>query len=201
MKKSFWIFMILSMPLCLMAQEKTKQKEVGLVFNDLNNFGLTYKTGTNKAMWRFNTLLITGDKEKNESDDHERNYNSFGFNMQLGREYRKVIVENLELRYGLDLSFRYHHSKDENTYNSGPDTDQLRKSTSYEPGINLVFGFNYVIKEKLVIGAEILPYFRYNFGTMTIKYDYIDEETTRDTSGFSYGLSTTSVLLSLAYRF
>lgn len=30
-----------------------------------------------------------------------------GFSIQIGKEYRKLIVENLELRLGVDLSFDY----------------------------------------------------------------------------------------------
>jgi hypothetical protein len=30
---------------------------------------------------------------------------------------------------------------------------------TYQPGINLVFGMNYVFIDKFVVGAELLPYF------------------------------------------
>lgn len=46
MRKSLLILLCLSMSYVLMAQETVKQQEIGLVFGNPDNFGLTYKTGT-----------------------------------------------------------------------------------------------------------------------------------------------------------
>jgi len=77
------------------------------------------------------------------------------------------------------------------------------KGYTYEPGINFVFGLNYVVNDKFVIGADILPGFSYYTGTLTEMNYYINygNETKTNFSGFNYGLSNTSVLVSLAYRF
>lgn len=58
MKKLFVILLCLSATLLSEAQENPKQKEAGIIFNNLDNFGLTYKIGNNKALWRFNTLFF-----------------------------------------------------------------------------------------------------------------------------------------------
>jgi hypothetical protein len=203
MKKSLMILLCFSMPLFLMAQESIKQNEIGLVFNNLNNFGLTYRTGSNKSLWRFNTLFISGDSRDETSDSTVIKQNSTGFGLRFGKEYRKDIVDNLELRFGIDLSFTFSQSKYNYNDKTIQDEDRLDEQTTLSPGIDLVFGLNYIINDKIVIGAELLPNLSYTFGTSTEKYPYVNNgsEVKSDISEFNYGLSNNSVLVSLAYRF
>ena len=109
MKKSLLILLCLSMSYYLIAQETVKQREIGLVFSNLDNFGLTFKIGTDKSLWRFNTLFITGNNMDNTSDSLVNKQNNMGFGVKIGKEYRKKIVANLELRFGADISFTYSH--------------------------------------------------------------------------------------------
>ncbi len=139
MKKSLLILLALSMSLYVVAQEKTKQKEIGLVFRNLDNFGLSFKTGTSKSLWRYNALFISGSKMDEIADSLERKNSGMGFNVSIGREYRKVIADKLELRYGADLSFNYSRSEYDYTYNSDKGYDRYNKRIIYQPGINLVF--------------------------------------------------------------
>ena len=197
------ILFCLSMSYYLMAQETVKQKEIGLVFSNLDNFGLTFKTGTDKSLWRFNTLFISGSNMDNTADSLVNNQSNMGFGVKIGKEYRKVLVDNLELRFGADLSFTYSQLKSEYDDKTVNDYDRLNEQTTYGPGVNLVFGFNYKLGDNFVIGAEVLPNFSYTTGTSIEKYYYTNngDEVKSDISGFNYGLSNTSVLLSLAYRF
>lgn len=203
MRKSLVVLLCLSMSYTLMAQETVKQKEIGLAFSNLNNFGLTYKTGTDKSLWRFNTLFISGNNTETTSDSLIDKLSSNGFGIKIGKEYRKVLVDNLELRFGADLSFSYNQTKDNYEDKTINNYDWKMERTTYQPGINLVFGLNYVFNDNLVLGAEILPYFSYNTGTEVSNgyYNSSDVERKSDISGFSYGLSNSSALLSLAYRF
>ncbi|MCK4662217.1 MAG: hypothetical protein KAT68_05090 [Bacteroidales bacterium] len=202
MKKTLLIFMALAMSFFVIAQEKTKQKEVGLLFNDFDNFGLTFKTGTNNSLWRLNSLIISGNSQDEISDSSEYSQNRLGCSFKLGKEYRKAINENLELRYGADISFSYNQYEYDRNDKTVSDNDRYIKQIEYEPGINLVFGFNYLINNKIILGAELLPSFSYMFGTETDKGYYNDDKTIKsDISGFRYGLSNTSAYLSLAYRF
>lgn len=185
-----------------MAQENIKQKEIGLTFKSLSNFGLTFKTGSDSSLWRFNSLLMSGYNRHDIKDSLVRKRSHIGFNIKLGREYRKMIAENIELRYGADISFEYHMSKYDYNDKSISDHDILDISTTYESGINLVFGFNYVLNGNLVIGAELLPYFSYTIDISKEKNYYHDYNEEKEViSGFNYGLSNTPVLLSVAYRF
>jgi hypothetical protein len=192
MKKTLLILICIALSYTMKAQETMKQKEAGLIFNSLNNFGLTYKTGTNKSLWRFNTLFINGNERKHTLDTVENVFSTLGFGLKIGKEFRKKIIPKFELRYGVDLSFAY--SKYKNTQD-----DSESKSVTYKPGINLVFGLNYVIGENLVIGAELLPEFAYITGNITNKNN--GEEKKTDIKGFEYGLSNTSAMLTIAYRF
>ena len=101
------------------------------------------------------------------------------------------------MRYGADLSFRY--LKNKLDFNDNENT-RLSTRTYYEPRFNLVFGFNYVIREQLIIGAEILPYFSYTFGSFVDEFSDNDNRET-DVSRINYGLSNTSIMLSVGYRF
>ncbi len=186
-----------------MAQEKTKQKEVGLSFSNLDEFGITYKVGTQKAMWRFNTLLLTGGKNTLKYPEQAKVINNnFGFDLMVGREYRTSIDDNFEFRCGFDLSFsNYKLTHEDKTME---DSHDWRKTVSKESsyGFNLVFGFNYVFKNKLVVGVEALPNVSIIDGEIKKSAYYGDFETEKsDISGSRYGLKNSSVLLTLAYRF
>lgn len=197
------ILVVMALVSSLFAQEKTKQREVGLAFTNFDNFGITYKVGNEKALWRYNVLFLSGNLQKENLENSNPTYSRLGFGLKIGKEFRKPIIENLEFRYGLDISFDYHQSKQESEYPESGNLNSSIKSINYEPGINLVVGVNYVIKEHLVIGAEIMPYFSYLFGTSEQKsYNTGSEETiTTDFSNISYGFSNSSAMLSLAYRF
>lgn len=192
-----------SMSLFLVAQEPEKQKEIGLVFSSFNNFGITYKTGTAKSLWRFSTLSISGDNMNQTQDSTIRKQNNFGFGIRAGKEYRKEIAKNLELRYGADLAFSFSQSKSNYDELSVRDHNGEDKESFYSPGFNLVLGLNYELNENLVFGVEILPYFAYSSTTSTSEnnYDNYPLELKTEISRFRYGLSNNSVLLTLAYRF
>ena len=197
MKKLVLSLFAFTIAIFVVAQEKPKIKEVGIVFSNLDNFGLSFKIGKEKALWRFNTLLIDGGIQEETMDSVVSKTNSIGFGFGIGREYRKTIANNFELRFGADVSFRYLNQKSE--FN---DSENIRSSTRryYEPRFNLVFGFNYVIKEQFIIGIEILPHLSYTFGSTADEISN-DDKIETDISRIDYGLSNTSIMLSVGYRF
>lgn len=197
MKKLVLSLFAFTIAIFVVAQEKPKIKEVGIVFSNLDNFGLSFKIGKEKALWRFNTMLIDGGNMQETMDSVVSKTSSIGLMFGVGREYRKTIAKNLEMRYGADLSFRY--LKNKLDFNDNENT-RLSTRTYYEPRFNLVFGFNYVIKEQLIIGAEILPYISYTFGSFVDEFSDNDNRET-DVSRIDYGLSNTSIMLSVGYRF
>lgn len=203
MKKATFFLSILFLSTSIMAQEKVKQKEIGITFNNLNNFGLAFKTGSNKSLWRFNTLFIIGRNQDEISDSLVKKNSNSGFGLQIGKEYRKDIVDNLELRLGFDLSFSYQNYKSIYNDKTVNNNDRSTEKITYEPGVNLVFGLNYVLNKQLVIGVELLPNLCYITGTSSEKYYYTNNGNVSkfDITGFRYGLSNSSALLSLSFRF
>jgi len=197
MKKFLLIILVLSVSFSLMAQ-KTKIKEAGLVFSNLNNFGATYKVGTETSLWRFNALNLSGANTKQIYDDYTYFYKNIDFGLSIGKEFRHSFANKLEFRYGADVSFSYSHSNDLDDYDL-PEDDETTESNTYIPGVNLVIGLNYVLSKNFVIGAELLPNVRYSIGKEKNLYE--GEETTREISRFIYGLSSSSVQFTVAYRF
>jgi hypothetical protein len=207
MKKIVILLVALTLSTFIMAQEKTKVKEIGLTFRNLDQFGFSYKVGTEHSLWRFNAISLSGNSESEnlDNDDNDRDSNHFGLGFSVGKEYRKLIAKNFEYRYGFDFSFSYKHSKikrpsySEYVSHYG---DITSKSNIYTPGINLVLGVNYIISEHLVLGAEMMPYFKYTFGKRSEEMEeYYDGEIEIDHSNFRYGFNSSSILLSVAYRF
>jgi len=200
MKKTFLILLTIALTLSINAQEKTKQKEVGITFSNLNNFGLSYKFGNSNSVWRINTLIASGSETKETADNIETNYKSSGLTVKFGKEYRKKVTDKLEFRFGADLSFGYQKHETDYTNATSLNNYTSSKKTTYRPGANLIIGFNYLLSENIILGAELLPGFNYLTGTSNeVNSNYTEIET--DISGFDYGLTSTSALLTLAYRF
>lgn len=202
MRRALILMLGLAMSYNLVAQEAAKQKEVGIVFSNLDQFGLTYKTGTAKSMWRFTTLFISGSNFTDSNDDMENKQTNLGFGLKIGKEFRKELASNLEFRYGADISFAYSKVKSEYDDITVADVDRLNEQSLYKPGANLMLGLNYKLSENFVIGAELLPGFIYTTGSSINKTTIsgVENEVKDDVSGFNFDLTNNSVLLSLVYR-
>ncbi len=203
MRKLFLTSFAIAFSLFVMAQEKTRQKEVGLSFSNLDEFGITYKVGTQKSMWRFNTLLLTGGKNTLKYPEQAKVINNnFGFDLMVGREYRTSIDDNFEFRCGFDVVYGYSSAKREDKISLDNQDWMTSKNVKSKYGFNFVLGFNYTINHKLVLGAEVLPGINFQDGETKESYNYgnTDDETI-DISGFNYGLKNSYALLTLAYRF
>ncbi len=180
MKKSTFSFLLLfSFSLISFAQKK--QREAGIQFNDLDSFGLVYRTGTDKSLWRFNLLSSSFGKASFGASETD----AFSIRASIGKEYRTIIDKNFEFRYGFDLGFGY--ANQNNSNNVDIDT--------FDTTANAVVGFNYVVNNKIVIGAEVLPSLTYRNNNLD---DNINEQS--DNSWF-FSLNSNAARLSLAYRF
>ncbi|MDE5423375.1 hypothetical protein L3073_14235 [Ancylomarina sp. DW003] len=202
MKKTFILLIALAISTLAIGQEKkTEQiREAGLTFRNLDNFGFSYKIGTKQSLWRFNAVSISGNKENKDFSGGDRDSNHFGVGLSVGKESRKPIAKNLEYRFGFDFSFNYNHSKrTQPTYYNSSYIDTEVKTDFYTPGVNMVLGLNYIVNEHFVFGAEIMPFINYTIGRTRTGED--NNKETTDHTNFSYGLDSSSVLLSLAYRF
>lgn len=210
MKKILFLSCFCILSVFVLAQEKTNVKEVGLAFSGLNSFGLTYRLGKENALWRFNALAIGGNQETQDLDsmmwDNMRNELS----ISIGREFRSEIAEKLIFRYGLDLNYNYQRSESdrEETNRNGTTFKNYNLRLVNNYGVRFVLGLNYKLSDNIILGAEILPDFSYRKGEI----EEVRETTNQfqsssnlnrkgDISGFNYGLSSGSALLTLVYQF
>jgi len=190
---------------------KLKQREAGLAFydlGDLGDIGLIYRFGHNKALWRISAFSSNGSDETFDNgvtNPEDRNYFSIGATM--GREWRWNITDHFQFRAGADMRFFYSSSSssregedpDQNDYSKEESTDML-----YRPGINFIGGFNYVINNKFVLGAELSPsiiYTFYSYERTVQRGDFEEESIERTQEGIVYNLWSDRVLISFLYRF
>jgi hypothetical protein len=200
MKKTTLIIIVLTFStMFTKGQTIDKQKEIGLIFSSLNNFGITYKTGTKEALWRFSTLFIKGSDNSHNYSTWKDTGNSFGNGIRIGKEKRKNIAKNLDFRYGFDLTFSYYHEKTATDNYIAPSNNQTNITNRYSPGMNLLIGINYWISEKFVMGAEILPYFNYSYSKFSNTFNSVT--TYHTAKGINYGLTNQSALITIAYKF
>ena len=191
--------------LSVIAQEKVKQKELGLVFSNLDNFGIMYKFGHQKSMWRLKSVYGNSLSQEQKSDSDKASTNHFSGGLSFGKQFTVVLDKQFDFIYGADLSFGYSRSVNEREY-SHEETEGYNKNETYEyrPGLNLLLGFNYVINERIVLGAELLPGAYYSYGKSSAsskKDDGSEEIVESDNTKFIVGISSSSALLSVAYRF
>lgn len=201
MKKLILLIAVSISILTVSAQEKLKQQELGLVFQSLDNFGVMYKFGHQKSMWRLKSIYgtTTNYKEKGEYEENSHKYNQFGIG--FGKQYNASIDEHLDFIYGMDITGKYSSRLDEE-FDSESELRRTLEDKRYSVGLNFVLGFNYVLNQRFVFGVELLPGLDYSTSTTSTKYEkYENDDTEIDESGLNIGLSSSSALLSIAYRF
>jgi len=194
--------MLLSFLSCgIFAQENAIPKihEVGITFSNLNQFGLNYKTGSEKTLLRLSLLSMnlgnTNQWGKSE-DSLDVKHQSYGAGVRIGFEKRVPVVAHFNFIWGLEAGLNFNYDK---LKYKDISTHYETTNWSIAPLVNLVLGANYTFGEHLVIGAEITPYIQYSIG----KSKYTRETQTRETtnSGFGFGFNNNSASLSVAYRF
>lgn len=185
-------------------QEEAIVKEIGLTTSNLNNFGFTYRKGKENRVFRINAISTSlGEDERifETNVTNKTEYSDFGFRISIGKEWRSTVKEKLEMRYGLDLGYRYSTSKQEvldDITQTQVITETINKYNS--AGINMVIGFNFLLSDGFLLGGEILPGYSFYNTNSTVKTFEI-ETSSRDDSGSGFGFSTSGVRLSFLYRF
>ena len=200
MKKTFLLAGILLINLNLFAQQTQKLNELGLTTRSLNTFGITYRFGNEKSVWRINVFSTNGQSSFDNSNNRELKENRYGAALQLGKERRTAISNTFELRHGLDFGFSYNSSKIVIHDNVGNlVTDRL--SRSYEPKINLVLGFNFIFNQSFLLGAALQPSISYQISNNKNYDENSKTYNSQNRNYFNFGLSNQVIQLSLAYRF
>ncbi|MBB3696963.1 hypothetical protein KMW28_22035 [Flammeovirga yaeyamensis] len=208
MKKILFLLAFFTLSIVGFSQdvEKVKQKEIGLTYTGDSSFGMTFRIGNNKSLWRFSSVIGSSSSSKTENDStllDDGKYSFYGF--RVGKEFRKSITKKLDLRYGLDLGFTYQYS----LVDSYGDRHTTTKGNTYTPSVGVVFGFNYYIVEDIILGLEMIPTFSKRFQDNNQVSRIIgDNNEILSTSEINhkktendFSLSNQNITLSLVYKF
>lgn len=164
MKKTTLLLLFLGLLLQASAQEKTKRHEIGLSMSDFNSFGVVYRFGNEKSLWRIATLNTFIRRRETTSDISITEDKDTSFGLRIGKEFRQKIDEKNQFRWGFDVSYSY--LKDQRDFRSLTlsNLDRTRRFTENVVGLHAVLGMNFSIGDRLLLGVELLPAFRYEFG-------------------------------------
>lgn len=160
MKKIFLILLSVTFMLNANAQnENPKQKEIGVSFSNLDNFGLTYRFGRSNALWSITgfTGKFSNKEDNNFQDTISINDASSSLSLGLAREYRKPINEKIQLRYGLGLHSHYSNYSNNSTSPSSYYTTIKNERRSLMYGGKLILGANYTINDHFLFGIQFGP--------------------------------------------
>lgn len=200
MKTILLIFISLYLSGSVFSQENERQKEIGIAFYSLSSFGLEYRTGNPKALWRFNTAFINGGSQFiNQINDKMRIDSDFSVNAGIGREFRSGNSGDLGFKYGFDLGFGYWNSTFRTKDKVDKDENEFNRRISFGPQFNLMLGINYTINNKIIIGAEILPNVSLS-KSLKKKGNNQDVEIFDKTWVLDYGLSNSGIKLTVAVK-
>jgi len=202
MKKLLTVFLLAGCIISnILAQETpaSRYHEFGIIFSDLNNFGLRYKYGSEKTMLRVSLLALNLGSSKETFDPSgspEHKQTGYGAGFQIGFDSRVALFKNFSLLLGGEAGVRYNYNHVTVNSNGNP-TDDFT-STSLSPGLSFIFGANYIVKDHLVLGAEINPTLSYVYNQTKFKEP---NESTDKTNGIVFNLVTSGAGLYIAFRF
>jgi len=203
--KSILVLMAISLITTTLSAQTTippgRIHEPGISFTSLNGFGITYKTGSEKTLFRIKTALLNmnfgGSKNTNNSSTHETKNTQLGVGFALGFERRIPIAGNFFFSSGLDLSGTYTWGR------SKPDgTGWITENSGFITGLGVVIGFGVAIKSKVVISAEIVPGIFYTWVKYTeSQTGSTDTETINQSQNLGFSFNSNSAGITVAYRF
>ncbi len=181
--------------------QSEKRREAGLLFRGVNNFGLTYRSGTENKLWRYSLLsggLSSGNFSNANTEEASR---AFSLGLQVGREFRKPLAEQLHVRYGADLLASVGQNK--RTIDNAPlgSNDIEVTTTNWSAGVGFVLGLNYTFAKRFILGAEVIPQLTY--GANRSKNQPLPSGTTTKSegNGFDFSFNSSTALLSLVVVF
>lgn len=159
MKKLSVLFVLaLGMLGTVYSQEGTTSKSIGICFSNLNSFGIRYKVGNDKSMFRITALsLSAGHSDYDYASGTTTKRGAAGFALNFGVECPVKTIDQFSFYCGGELQGSFHHSKTEQT--GSDDT----KTSTYETGAGFVAGFSYRFKSNISLAAELVPALDYTY--------------------------------------
>src|ERR1035438_4923087 len=169
--------------------------EFGLNFSNLNSFGINFKIGNQKTLYRFTFLDLGMNSYHTNSpipDTIGPNQTGFAFGFRFGIEKRIDLAKNFDLHLGSDLGMSY-------SYYDYTFSDNNKESQwNLTPGLYLVIAVGYQLGEHFIITAELSPSLVYTYGKGKRTYPGTEYDFTNH--NFAFGLSNSSASITIAYR-
>jgi len=213
MKKFLLFLLVIVFAMNLYAEEPKKVTEIGLTTTRplYNSYNLTMKFGNERSVFRISSLSLS-EYTRNENDIRISGNDTLSVDdydlsaslaFAIGKETRKEIDKNFEFRYGVDFTFAYSSRINDTNYDTT--YTSYGKRNTWSPGFQLVLGFNYVLKDRIVFGVEFLPKLYYSYSRYDFERNYADPTEgdyyrTENSYYWNFNISTLA-LFSISYRF
>lgn len=172
-----------------------KKKELALSVQSFNqyDYGVSYKFGNKKILWRFDALTLQNNNFNEEREEAHTKRTNFNLNFNFGVEFIKPIKDKFEFRYGGGVYVG--HALSSTTIDNLMVIDEERenKSSVFYTGVRGTLGFHYKLNDVINIGAE-----------STLRAGYEIRKTTRTVGrllekisirGFNFNTSNTPALI------
>jgi hypothetical protein len=184
---------------CAISQGRAN--EIGLIFSNLNSFGIRYKYGNDRNLFRLTSLVLNGTSTINSYSNYSADgiddggisnstSNSAGAGVNIGFERRKWINDKFCLYGGLDWINSYTRTKSNTitpsqsqfTYTDSKNNFDVLSSVfnntsnslawTASTGLGIAFGASYNLNELFSITTELEP---------SISYKYTETTTSSET--------------------
>ena len=168
--------------------------EIGINFSSLNSFGLNFKIGNQKTLYRLTLLALNINNSQTVLrvfDTTSSKVADYGAGIRIGFEKRIFLAKNFDLHLGSDAGFSYY-------YHKTGDEDSRSTEWVINPALYLVVGLAYQAGEHFMITAELAPSLQYLYGKKKFTEAGSNQVITSHNLGFA--LSNNSVSITIAYR-
>ncbi|MDW3191385.1 MAG: hypothetical protein R8G66_03445 [Cytophagales bacterium] len=199
MKKTTLLLLLMGLLMQAYAQEKTKRHEIGLSLSDFNSFGVVYRFGTEKSLWRIATLETFIRRRETSTVNSVTKNKDTSYGLRIGKEFRTKVDEKYQFRWGFDVSYFFLKDMQDFDVLNSTDLDRLRRSTTHVIGVNAVLGMNFPISKRLLLGVEILPTFSYDFGNRYEEFVNPTFVNDIDHEDFQFRLSNDGAIIVFTY--
>jgi hypothetical protein len=193
MKNSILLIIALTLvSLTAKAQDvSSKTREIGFNLSG-SQFGVRFKTGNEKRLFRVTLLSLYGNSQWSESSSTKSSSNQQGVGFNIGFEKRKSIGDNLSFYLGSDLLTSI------DSYKSKMGTaDDVYNNSTISAGIGFVMGINFKLSDRINISTEVVPSVIYSHRKNESETQFGDTESS--SNGINYGLSTQGINLTMSF--
>jgi len=180
MRKLPLILLLMFVPYVINAQSKFQ--DIGLNYSGSNLFGVRYKVGNEKTLFRLTIINLGGTNDKQTGTYVTYKLINQGFATYIGFEKSKFVTDNIKFYYGADLLSSYDKFSNKNITTNSNSVEKSLKA-----GLGCVLGFAYNFSNNVSLSTEIIPSIWYSYS----KHSYSNgaDIGIQTSKGFGYGFN------------